>query len=101
MSDQVDLRPPVPDGDVLRQDRDPALPLQVVGVQDSLTLELRLAKLPALPQHLIDQSRLAMVHVGDDGNVAKYRIVHRLFLLAGHREWTYGVRVARPVDAEV
>ena len=68
--DDVDLHAAVGDGDVLREDGDSPLAFEVVGVEDLLAGQLRLAEPPALAQHAIDQRRLAVVDVGDDGDVA-------------------------------
>ena len=63
----------VRDRRVLREDRDALLALEVTGVHDTLTRgfdggvgveDVR------LPQHGIDQGCLAMIDVGDDGDVA-------------------------------
>ena len=68
--DQVDLDVAVLDRDVLGQDGDAALPLQVVGVEDPLALELRCPVLAGLAEHGVDQGRLAVVDVGYDGHVS-------------------------------
>ena len=61
----------VVDGDVLGQDRDAALALQVVGVEDAIALVSCAARnWPRLAEHRVDQRRLAVVDVGDDGHVA-------------------------------
>ena len=67
--DDVDLRPLPVNGDVLGEDRDPPLPLEVVGVEDPLAGELAGAELPALSQQAVDERRLAMIDVCDDGDV--------------------------------
>ena len=65
------------DGEVLGQDGDAALALERVGVHDQAVLaalelvQLAGAELAGLAQHLIDQRRLAVVDVGDDGNVSQ------------------------------
>ena len=74
--DDVDLHALVGDGDVLGKDRDAALALQVVGVEDLLADQLRFAVPPALAQHAIDQAGLAVVDVGDDGHVADIGATH-------------------------
>ena len=68
--DDVDQMSVVLDGRVLGQDRDAALALEVVGVEDALGDLLVVAEDVALPQHRVDQGRLAVVDVGDDGDVA-------------------------------
>ncbi len=82
--DDVDLHAPVGNGDVLGQDGDAPLPLQVVGVEDLLPHQLRLAVAAALAQHAIDQRRLAVVDVGDDGHVANILAAYR------HGGWRRG-----------
>src|SRR5439155_21636350 len=69
-------------GAVLRQDRDAALLFQVVRVHHALGHFLVGAEGAALAQQLVDERGLAMVDVGDDGDVAD---------LSGHgetRAWT-------------
>ena len=68
--DDVDLGRAVVDGDVLGQDRDPALAFLVVGVENALALKLGGPELAGLAEHHVDQRGLAMVDVGDDGHVA-------------------------------
>ena len=70
------------EGDVLGQDGDAALALEVVGVEDQAVLaalellQLAGAEQAGLAQHLIDQGRLAVVDVGDDGHVANIGAFH-------------------------
>jgi hypothetical protein len=68
--DDIDLHALPLDRDVLGEDGDAALPLEVVGVEDPLAGELARAELAALPQQAVDERRLAVVDVGDDGDVA-------------------------------
>ena len=68
--DDVDLRPAVADGRVLGQDRDPLLALQVAGVEDALGDVLVRAERAGLPEHRVHERGLAVVDVGDDGDVA-------------------------------
>src|SRR5262249_1006292 len=56
---------------VLGQDGDALLALQVVGVQDELAHHLVLAEDVGLLEQGIHQRGLAVVHVGDDGDVAQ------------------------------
>src|SRR4029450_8231089 len=58
-------------GRVLGQDRDALLTLEVHRVHDADPDVLVLAEGPRLPQHLVDERRLAVVAVGDDGHVAQ------------------------------
>ena len=55
---------------VLGQNGDAALALQVVGVHDALDHMLVGAESAALPQHGVHQRGLAVVDVGDDGDIA-------------------------------
>ena len=74
--DDVDLHALVGDGDVLGQNRDAALALQLVGIEDLLADKLGFAEPPALAQHAIDQAGLAVVDVRDDGHVADVGATH-------------------------
>ena len=73
--DDVDVVVAVHDGGVLRQDGDPALPFQIVGVHHPLVNRLVVAEGAGLFEELVDQRGFAMVDVRDDGDVAE---------LAGH-----------------
>ena len=64
----------VPHSGVLGQNGDPPLALQVIGVHDSLVHDLVVAEHLALPQHGIHQGGLAMIDVGNDGNVSDLQI---------------------------
>ena len=66
----VDLHTLVRQGNVLRQDRDPAFPLQVVCIENPFTLQLRFAKLTALSQQAVDECRFAMVNVRNDHQIS-------------------------------
>ena len=68
--DDVDLHVLVADRDVLREDRDAALALLVVGVEHALGDLLVLAEHVGGLQQPVDQRGLAVVDVGDDGDVA-------------------------------
>ena len=58
----------VVDGTVLGQDRDPALALERVRIHDALAIDL--ARRARGVQHGVDEGGLAVVDVGDDGDVA-------------------------------
>ena len=75
----------VVDRTVLREDGDPAFPLERVRVEDALAHELALAELPALAEQLVDQGGLAVVHVGDDGYVPDVRSLHGIFWVSRRR----------------
>ena len=67
----VDLDVVVEDGRVLGQDGDAALALQLVGVHHALDVGLVGAEGAALVQHGVNQGGLSVVHVRDNGDVAK------------------------------
>ena len=69
----VDLHALPAHGRVLGQDRDPPLPLQRVGVHDPLFHLLVGTEGSGLPEHLIHQGGLAVIDVGDDGQVTNQR----------------------------
>ena len=69
----VDLDAAIGDRGVLRHDRDALLALEVDRVHDPLGHRLVRAEDAALPEHGVDQRRLAVVDVGDDGDVAEVR----------------------------
>ena len=72
--DDVDQRLVVVDGGVLRQDRDAALALEVGVVHRALGDALVGAEDAALVEQRVDQRGLAVIDVGDDGDVAPERI---------------------------
>ena len=65
----VDLGPPPPDRRVLCEDGDAPLALERIRIHHPLHYDLVLAKCAGLPQHLVHESRLAVVDVRDDGHV--------------------------------
>ena len=69
--DDVDARALPDHGGAFRQDRDAALALEVVPVQRALGDLLIGAEGPALLEQAVDQGGLAVVDVGDDGDVAQ------------------------------
>ena len=64
------------DGGVFGQDGDAPLPLQLVGVHHPVGHLLVGAEGAGLPQHGVHESRLAVVNMGNDGDIA-YRLGHR------------------------
>ena len=58
------------DGGILGQYGDAPFPFQVAGVHDPVLHHLVFAEDAALPQHFVDQGGLAVVYVGDDGDIA-------------------------------
>ena len=73
--DDVDFAAVVVDGGVLGQDGDAALALELVRVHDALGDLLIGAEGAGLAEHGVDQGGLAVVDVGDDGDIA-YRLGH-------------------------
>ena len=69
--DDVDRQAAVPERGVLGEDGDAALAFQVVGVHDPLDDVAALAKSAGLLKELVHQGGLAMVDVGDNGDIAK------------------------------
>ena len=67
--DDVDARPLPGDRGELGQDGDAALALEIVRVHRAVGDHLARAELPRLAQEPVDQRRLAMIDVGDDGDV--------------------------------
>ena len=68
--DNIDLRVVEEERRILRENGDAAFALEVVRVHDALDEFLVRAKDSALAQHGVDKSRLAVVHVRDDGDIA-------------------------------
>ncbi len=69
--DDVDGRALPVDRGVLGEDRDPLLALQVTGVHDPVDRLGALAERAGGAQHGVDERGLAVVDVGDDGDVAQ------------------------------
>ena len=80
--DDVDLRVPVVDRGVLREDGDAPLALQLVRVHDAVDVLLVGAEDAALLEHGVHQGGLPVVDVGDDGDVPK---VHKPSILPRER----------------
>ena len=68
--DNIDARALVADRRVLGEDGDAAFALKLVAVHDTLTDGLVSAEGAGLAEESIDERGLAVVDVGDDGNVA-------------------------------
>ena len=82
--DDVDLHAAVAHRGVLGEDRDALLALEVVRVHDPLVDVLVGAEDAGLPEHGVDQRGLAVVDVGDDGDVAQIIAAGT----AGHRSFS-------------
>ena len=84
--DDVDLRVAVPDRGVLGEDRDALLALEIHRVHHALGDVLVGAEGARLPQHRVDQRRLAVVDVRDDGDVPQVlAALHGLRLAVSRR----------------
>ena len=90
--DDVDARPLPGDGGVLGEDGDAALALEVVRVHRAVGDHLAAAELPRLAQEAVDQRGLAVVDVGDDGDVAD------VWACCGHRGGRMSTRPGPPVQ---
>src|SRR6185312_8814050 len=74
--DDIDLRVAEAQRDVLGQNGDAALAFEIVGVEDAVAAQFALAEHAGLTEHLIDQRGLAVIDVGDDGDIAEVRTFH-------------------------
>ena len=83
--DDVDLGVVVANRDVLREDGDSALPLLVVGVENTLRDLLVLSEYVGGLQEPVDQRGLAVVDVGDDGDVTNVVLPHDAPMLLSGR----------------
>ena len=72
----VDPHPLIIDGSILGQDGDAPFPFQVAAIHDPLLYLLIGPENAALAQKLVHQGGFAMVHVGDDGNIADVFVGH-------------------------
>src|SRR5262249_16986549 len=72
--DDVDVRIAVLERAVLGEDRDPSFALEIVAVEDPFRDVLMRREGPRLSQELVDQRRLAVVDVSDDGDVSKLSV---------------------------
>jgi hypothetical protein len=66
----VDARAAIEERRILGQDGDASLALEFVRVHDALGDFLIAAKDAALAEHGVDKRGFAVVHVGDDGDIA-------------------------------
>ena len=69
--DDIDLHIAILNGGVLGQNGDAALPLQVAGVHDPVLDFLVFPESAALLEHLVHEGGLAVVNVGDDGDISQ------------------------------
>ncbi len=68
--DDVQAYAVVVDRGLLGEDRDPLLPLQVIRVHDPIDDDLVGPEGTGLAQHRVDERGLAVIDVGDDGDIA-------------------------------
>src|SRR2546423_321999 len=76
--DDVDLRSLPANGGVLGQNGDTALALEWIGIHHALHDDLVLAERAGLPEHLVHESRLAVIDVRDDRDVSEFLLCHSL-----------------------
>ena len=74
--DDVDLVILVVNRRILGENGDAALALEIAGVHHALHHSLIFTIHAALLQHLVDQRRLAMVNVGNDGDIPNFILRH-------------------------
>ncbi len=79
--DNIYLRVVEKKGRVFRENRDPALAFQVVGIHHALDEGFVGAENPALPQHGVDQGRFAVVYVRDNGDIANI-LAHDFYVMS-------------------
>ena len=73
--DDVDFRVVIVHGGVLGQDGNAALALQIVGVHHAVCNLLVLAENAALLEHFVYQGGLAVVNVGNNGNISQFLVL--------------------------
>ena len=74
-------------GGVLGQDRDALFALEVTGIHDAFGRVVpAVGQGAGLPQHRVDQGRLAVVHMGHDGDVTKIHASQSGSLVARSRK---------------
>ena len=71
----IDFCIAVANGGVLGQDGDAALPFQIVGVHDPVHCLLVLPVHTTLLEHFVHQGSLAVVNVGDNGNISQFLVL--------------------------
>ena len=80
----VDFISFIVNGGILGENGDATLPLQIAGVHDPVHRGLILPVDAALLEHFIHQCGLAMVNMGNDGNITDFFLrSHKRFPLFG------------------
>src|SRR5207302_11166297 len=74
----IDFDSVIPDARCLGENRDSALALKIIRVQNALHYFLVYPENTALPQHRIDKCRLSVIDVRNDGYVANCIVRHNL-----------------------
>ncbi len=74
----IDFHIFIEDGGIFGQDRDPALPLDIVGVHDPFRHLLIGTEDAALLQELVHQCCLSMIHMGNDRYVPYIFTLHKI-----------------------
>ncbi len=94
----VDFRVVVEQRRVFRQNRNPALALEVVRVHHALHDDLIVAEDATLVQHSVHQRGLTVIHVGDDGDIANLRhgILAFSSIVGSARRWIQKWLQVRP-----
>ena len=88
----------IEDGGVFREDGDAALAFELVGIHDALGDGFIGAEGSGLAKHGVDESGLAVVDVGDDGDIADS--AHRDFLISFCLSFERNVAAARLVPGQ-
>ena len=70
--DDVDPVAAPAQGGILREDGDPSFALEIVAVHDSFGRRRALTERPGLLQQTVHQGRLAVIDMGDDGDIAEF-----------------------------
>src|SRR4029077_1766395 len=91
--DDIDVRAVPLDAGAFGQDGDASLAFQIVGIQRPLLHVLVLSHRARLLQELVHKRGLAMVDMGDDGNVAD---VHKNGRLVGRRAYRRAPKPGQP-----
>ena len=76
--DNIDLRVPVLNRGIFRQNRNAPFLLDVAGVHDPLRYHLIVTEHAGLPEEHIDQGGLSMINVGNDGYISNISLFHKL-----------------------
>jgi len=81
------------DGSILGKDGNAALTLEIVGIHNAIGVAATLVQRAGLFQQFIHQGGLAMIDVGDDGNIAQF------FYHSDNLSWAKKRRIVPEKDA--